>query len=121
MAISSEEEVSNTNSDSDNSMEKNLENILSNIDGVGKVKVLITYSESSEVVAMYNENNQNSIVEEKDSNGGTRTTTQNDTKKDIVYKEENGEKIPVTRKSNKTQNEGCYCNSNRSRKCEYKE
>lgn len=48
-------------------MEKNLETILSNIDGVGKVKVLITYSESSEVVAMYNETNKNSIVEEKDS------------------------------------------------------
>ncbi len=50
-----------------NTMEKNLETILSNIDGVGKVKVLITYSESSEVVAMYNETNKNSIVEEKDS------------------------------------------------------
>lgn len=48
-------------------MEKNLETILSNIDGVGKVKVLVTYSESSEVVAMYNETNKNSVVEEKDS------------------------------------------------------
>ena len=48
-------------------MEKNLEIILSNIEGVGKVKVLITYSESSEVVAMYNETNKNSVVEEKDS------------------------------------------------------
>ena len=48
-----------TTNQSDNSIESNLETILSNIDGVGKVKVLITYSQSSEVVAMYNENNKN--------------------------------------------------------------
>lgn len=64
-----------TTNQSDNSIESNLETILSNIDGVGKVKVLITYSQSSEVVAMYNENSKNSTVEEKDSGGGTRTTT----------------------------------------------
>lgn len=56
-----------TNSDTSSTMEKNLENILSNIEGVGKVKVLITYSESSEVIAMYNETNKDSVVEEKDS------------------------------------------------------
>lgn len=55
-----------TNADED-TLEKRLESILTNIDGVGKVKVLITYSESSEVVAMYNENNKNSVIEEKDS------------------------------------------------------
>lgn len=56
----------------EDTLEKRLESILSNIDGVGKVKVLITYSESSEVVAMYNENNKNSVIEEKDS--GRRNT-----------------------------------------------
>lgn len=57
---------SNTNQSNDD-IESNLETILSNIDGVGKVKVLITYSQSSEVVAMYNENSKNSTIEEKDS------------------------------------------------------
>lgn len=90
------EQASSTNSN--DTMESNLEAILSNIDGVGRVKVLITYSESSEVVAMYNENSKNSVVEEKDSGGGTRTTTQTDMAKDIIYKEENGEKLPVTQK-----------------------
>lgn len=56
----------------EDTLEKRLEAILANIDGVGKVKVLITYSESSEVVAMYNENNKNSVIEEKDS--GRRNT-----------------------------------------------
>lgn len=57
---------------STSSIEENLENILSQIDGVGKVKVLITYSETSEVVAMYNESSKNSTIEEKDS--GRRST-----------------------------------------------
>lgn len=88
--------TSQTSSNDD--VQSNLENILSNIDGVGKVKVLITYSQSSEVVAMYNENSKNSTVEEKDSGGGTRTTTQTDISKDIIYQEENGEKTPITQK-----------------------
>lgn len=82
----------------DLTMEEKLESILSKIENVGKVKVLITYSESSEVVAMYNENSKNSVVEEKDSGGGMRTTTQNDSTKDIIYKEEDGKKVPITQK-----------------------
>lgn len=79
-------------------METKLETILSNIDGVGKVKVLISYSESSQVIAMYNENSKSSQVEEKDSGGGTRVTTQEDIQKDVIYKEENGQKLPITQK-----------------------
>ncbi len=100
LAVTEHKDVQ-TSSEDTTTIEKRIEEILSNIDGVGKVKVLITYSESSEVVAMFNENNKNSTIEEKDSGGGTRTTTQTDVQKDIVYKEENGEKVPVTRKSNK--------------------
>lgn len=65
----------NTDTSTQNTMEEQLETILSNIEGVGKVKVLITYSESSEVVAMYNENSKNSQIEEKDS--GRRNTNYN--------------------------------------------
>lgn len=56
-----------TESESGEDIEQQLEAILSNIEGVGKVKVLITYSQSSEVIAMYNENSKTSLVEEKDS------------------------------------------------------
>lgn len=62
---------------SNDEVETNLENILSNIDGVGKVKVLITYSQSSEVVAMYNENSKNSTVEEKDSGRWNKNNNSN--------------------------------------------
>ena len=50
-----------------NQLETRLENILQNIEGVGKVKVLLTYSESSTTVAMYNEDNTESDTEETDS------------------------------------------------------
>ncbi len=79
-------------------IETKLENILSHISGVGKVKVLISYSESSEVVAMYNENSKSSQIEETDSGGGTRVTVQEDRQKDIIYQEEDGGKIPITQK-----------------------
>ena len=89
--------TSNQNSNSD-SLEEKLENILSNIEGVGSVKVFINYSESSETVAMYNENSKVSSTEETDTSGGTRKIQETDTQKDIIYKEDNGNKIPITQK-----------------------
>ena len=78
--------------------EKSIKQILSKINGVGKVEVLITYSESSQVVAMYNEKNNESQTKEEDKSVGTRTIQENTTDKEIVYKEENGKKVPVTEK-----------------------
>lgn len=77
-------------------LEKRLENILETMVGIGKVKVLITYTQSSEVVPMYNENNTTSQTSEIDSNGGTRTVEEKGTNKEIIFTEENGESIPAT-------------------------
>lgn len=79
-------------------LEENLEDILSKITGVGKVKVLVTYSETSEVVAMYNEKNTLNNTEETDTNGGVRKIEQTDTDKEIIYEEKNGQKTPITQK-----------------------
>lgn len=79
-------------------LEQSLEDILSKMAGVGKVQVLITYSETSEVVAMYNEKNTSNNTEETDTNGGTRKISQTDTDKEIIYEEKNGEKVPITQK-----------------------
>ena len=62
--ITKEEKLS-LNEGSD--LEQSLENILQNIEGVGKTKVLLTYSESSQTLAMYNEDNTKSDTEEKDT------------------------------------------------------
>lgn len=79
-------------------VEKNIKQILSKINGVGKVEVLITYSESSQVVAMYNEKYKESQTEEEDTSGGTRTIQEVNKDKEIIYKEENGKKVPITEK-----------------------
>jgi stage III sporulation protein AG len=101
-------------------IQTDLETILSKINGVGKVKVLISYVESSEVVAMYNESSKNSQIEEKDSSGGTRVTTQEDVQKDIVYKEEDGDKVPITQKVVSPKIEGAIITAEGARKCKRK-
>lgn len=78
--------------------EKKLANILSNIKGVGKVKVLLTYSETSTYVPVYNENSKQSNTTETDSSGGSRTIAEIDSQKEIIYKEDSsGNKEPVTK------------------------
>ena len=57
----------NSNSTKQIGLESKLEDILQNIEGVGKVKVLLTYSESSKTLAMYNEDTTKSDTEETDS------------------------------------------------------
>ncbi len=90
---------SNDTDNTENNMSKELEDILSKIKGVGKVKVLITYSESSQIVAMYNENKKETSTEEKDDTGGTRVITESDSQRDVIYREKNGEKEPITQKT----------------------
>lgn len=67
-----------------NDLEKRLENILSKINGVGDVSVLITYSESSSIVPVYNSNLSTSTVEEKDTSGGSRITETENNQKEVV-------------------------------------
>ena len=88
--------VSQTEEKSD--LEQRLESILAKIQGVGEVQVFINYSETSEVVAMYNENSKTSTTEETDTSGGIRKIQETDTQKDIIYQEEDGVKTPMTKK-----------------------
>lgn len=74
----------------------NLEDILSKIQGVGKVKVLLTYSQTSVTLPMYNENSKQTTTEEVDTEGGERKITEEDTQKDVIFQESNGTKMPVT-------------------------
>ena len=89
-----------------NNLEERLENILSNINGVGNVKVFINYSETSETVAMYNENSKTSTTEETDKTGGVRKVEQTDSQKEVVYQEQNGNKIPIVQKTVEPKIEG---------------
>ena len=85
-------------SESTNELEIKLEDILSKIQGVGEVNVFINYSESSEIIPMYNENTKTSNTQETDTSGGTRTIQESDAQKEIIYEENDGEKTPITQK-----------------------
>ena len=87
-----------TSSESTNELEIKLEEILSKIQGVGEVNVFINYSESSEIIPMYNENTKTSNTQETDTSGGTRTIEESDSQKEIIYEENDGEKTPITQK-----------------------
>lgn len=94
-------ELASTSSDeviADN-LEERLENILSKIDGVGEVSVLLTYSQSSQVIPMYNESTSKSVTEETDTAGGVRTIELEDNEKTVVTGSDSN---PVTRKNNKS-------------------
>lgn len=102
----SENTTENNENIEESSLEKSLENILKKIQGVGEVNVFINYSESSEVVAMYNENSKTSTTEETDTEGGVRKIQETDTQKDVIYQENDGEKVPITQKTIKPKIEG---------------
>lgn len=65
-------------------LERKLENILSKIEGVGKVSVLITYSETSSLVPIYNINSSASTTEENDTSGGKRVIQTENNQKDVI-------------------------------------
>lgn len=94
------------NMDNVENLENKLKNILSKIKGVEDVNVCLNYSESSEVVAMYNENSKSTSTEETDDTGGTRKIEETDSQKEVIYKEDDGVKTPITAKIIKPKIEG---------------
>ena len=59
--------VISSNNETNNTLEKQLEDILKRLEGVEDVKVLITYSETNKVIPMYNEDNTQSTTKEEDN------------------------------------------------------
>ena len=88
--------ISTANLTTQDTLALQLEEILGQIEGVGKVKVLITYSQTSQTVPMYNEDTSQKDTEETDTSGGTRKIIETDVQKEIIYQETDGEKTPIT-------------------------
>ena len=87
-----------TSNEAKDDLQERLEDILETINGVGKTKVLIKYSESSTIVAMYNETVSESSTKENNSDGGNKEIKESENKKEIVYTDENGTNQPITEK-----------------------
>lgn len=66
-------------------LEARLEEILSGVDGVGKVKVMVTLASSEELVLEKDKPSSRTQTNETDSSGGTRITTQMENGEETVY------------------------------------
>lgn len=76
--------------------EDKLKALLSQMAGVGKVDVMITYSTSKESVPASDVKKSESSTEEKDSGGGTRSISQSDYDSTVVFEQnQGGDKKPV--------------------------
>lgn len=80
-------------------LEEKLENILTSIRGVGKVKVMVSYLDSVEKVPIYDTKETTTVTEETDSQGGERMTKEVSNEYSVVYEEENSSKTAIIKQS----------------------
>lgn len=66
-SIQSTNDIKEVSQNTEDKLILNLESILSKINGVGEVKVMVTYSETSKTVPVYNEETTQEETEEKDT------------------------------------------------------
>lgn len=82
--------------DEKSELEKDIEEILGKINGVGKVTVMITYVSGREIVPFTDTKRNDNNTDEKDSAGGTRKSVQSNFESNVAYEEVNsGVKKPI--------------------------
>lgn len=82
--LASNDENSNIIKKDEYDLQTQLEDILCKMHGIGKVDVLITYSQTSTVVPMYSETQSSTVTEETDSGGGTRKQESSNVNKEVI-------------------------------------
>ncbi len=70
-------------------MEQELEEMLSQMDGAGEVKVMLTLASTAEKVIEKDRDTQSEQVKESDHQGGERTTDKDSLSEETVYKKQN--------------------------------
>lgn len=81
-------------------LENKLEKVLSQMEGVGKVTVMITVADNGSYVVEKDMTKSTTTTTENDSNGGSRTVTEQQTGESTIYTEEGQEKTPYIQKEN---------------------
>lgn len=80
------------------SLEQRLEEILVTMEGVGKVKVMLTLESSKENVIEKDEQEERSSLTEVDAQGGSRNSSESSQSQETIYgKDSNGNDIPYIR------------------------
>ena len=88
-------------------LEERLEEILSAVQGVGRVKVMITLSSSGEKIVEKDIPLERNSIVENDSTGGNRSTNEMYSQEETVYStNSNGDKDPYVIKENSARVEG---------------
>ena len=87
-------------------LENKLEKVLSQMEGVGKVAVMITVSDNGTCVVEKDTTKNTSTTEEKDSSGGNRTVTEQEMGESTVYIESGQEQTPYIQKETRPTIEG---------------
>ncbi|MFL0196894.1 stage III sporulation protein AG [Clostridium sp. WILCCON 0269] len=85
----------NGSKDYEESLQKNLKDTLEQIDGVGKVEVMISFESGEEHVPAVNVNDTTNTTEEKDNAGGTRSTTQKNNGSTVVITNDGSKSEPL--------------------------
>jgi stage III sporulation protein AG len=78
---------------------KQAQSILSQVDGVGVVAVSVTLATGAEHDLACNGTSRKSVIEEKDSGGGTRITTESDEQMEYVLTQGRGEPLILKEKA----------------------
>lgn len=89
---------SSTEDDYVSGMEARLEEVLGQMEGVGKVKVMITVSDAGERVVEKDRISENSVTTETDSAGGSRSVTENGDEEETIYVKTGDETTPYVQK-----------------------
>lgn len=76
------------------SIEQQLEELLSQVEGAGKVQVMVTLAGTGELVVEKDIPQTQSTTEEGDGSGGSRSSTENTWEEATVYSQKDGESQP---------------------------
>ncbi len=97
-AAATEEENNNTSYDMDTYVEETeerLENILTAVEGAGKVKVMITVAASEKEILGKDRESVSGNLTETDSEGGSRSNVENQVQEEVIYLTDGeGNRIP---------------------------
>lgn len=92
--VNTNSNIVSTSSTFEEKIKKDLTDTLSQIAGVGKVSVMIYFDGGNESIPAMNINDTNKKIEEKDSQGGLRVTTESSKSQNIVIVNESGGNKP---------------------------
>lgn len=95
-----EQKTTATKDDYIGQMEHKLEKVLSQMEGVGKVTVMITVADNGSYVVEKDMTKNTTTTTENDSSGGSRTVTEQQTGESTIYTENGQEKAPYIQKEN---------------------